>query len=298
MRIPTLAVVCFSVLPLAGLYAESEYPQKRGRVIAAQVSGKVEATEVGGGAPRLLKSRDVLGENNAVSVGVDSSATLVFSNGATINMGRDSKLVISEFLQNPFGTPFSMPIEEAESTVSTTKLNLKAGEVVAKVKKLNTEEGSSLTVTTPVGAAGIRGTTFAISYVPNSDGNGRGRYTLSVTEGAVSFTDMNGNVTLVTAGRELAISFTSRTDPETGETSVIEILGSEMRDIAPDRLEAINQAAENGEVIADTIIFDPGMDPLLDTPQIVDGLQSTAVTVINPPEPVTEVNPLSNIDAD
>jgi len=309
MKIRIFACLCACALPVAASpeeqltkrnsdgVAEAASPvrpkteQKPGRVVAAQVSGQVEAAETGGGAVRRLKARDVFGENTEVSSAADSSATLVFSNGATISIGQKSKLVISEFLQDPFSTPFSMPIEEAESSVSTTKLNLKEGEVTAKVKKLKAKEGSTLTIETPVGAAGIRGTTFAISYVPSPDGSGQGTYTLSVTEGAVSFTDVNGNQTLVTAGRELSITFNSTTDPVTGEVTVTEILGSEVRNIAPNRLAAINQAAENGEVVADTIIFDGGADQLLVIPQLVDGLGAAEVMAVDPPKPVTKVNP-------
>jgi hypothetical protein len=75
-----------------------------------------------------------------------------------------------------------------EPTTSVTRLNLKNGEVVCNVKKLHTKGpgGSSFEVKTPVGAAGIRGTTFSVRFIPAADGSGKGTCALSVTEGEVA----------------------------------------------------------------------------------------------------------------
>lgn len=277
-------------MPVTALFAEEDRSKSNGKVVAASVAGDVEAVGPGSTEAVSLKARDVIGENHTVKVGTASATTLVFSNGATISLQQKSKLVISEFLQDPFSTPYVMEMETAEPTVSTTKLNLVEGEMVCKVKKLSTDEGSSFTVDTPVGAAGIRGTIFAITFQPDTDGSGTGKYVLSVTEGVVSITDSNGNVSLITAGREIEISFRSKVDEVTGEVTVMEILAQETRDIPLERQNRINRVAKDGEVDAELIIFDPSEETLLDVLQAPGGVPA----VINTPPSVTEPNPPSN----
>jgi hypothetical protein len=167
-----------------------------------------------------------------------------------------------------------------------TRLNLVAGELVSQVKKLRTHEGSSLIVNTPVGAAGVRGTTFSISYIPDSEA-AKGTYSLSVTEGEVSLTDVNGTVTLVAAGREVAITVRLTVDPVTGETAVAEILSLEVQDIPAARLTAITQAVADGDEAAEAVVMGvaetnlvEAMGQALDSPPIV----------IEPP-PTTNPNP-------
>lgn len=271
-------------------FSEGIKEKSIGKVIVASVVGDVEAVRPISAEPLKLKGKDVIGENHTVKVGTASATTLVFSNGATISLQQKSKLVISEFLQDPFSTPYVMEMETAEPTVSTTKLNLVEGEMVCKVKKLSTDEGSSFTVDTPVGAAGIRGTIFAITFQPDTDGSGTGKYVLSVTEGVVSITDSNGNVSLITAGREIEISFRSKVDEVTGEVTVMEILAQETRDIPLERQNRINRVAKDGEVDAGLIIFDSSEEALLDVLQDA----SIVPAVINTPPSVTEPNPPSN----
>lgn len=294
MKFPTVLSLFIWCFPVTASFAEAERKTTNGKVIAASVTGDVQAVREGSKTPLQLKTKDVISENHTVRAGTASAATLVFSNGATINLQQKSALVISEFLQDPFTTPFVMEMETEEPTVSTTKLDLLEGEVVCKVKKLNTDKGSSLTVSTPVGAAGIRGTTFAISYDPNSEGAGMGKYVLSVTEGVVSLTDINGNVTLIKAGQEIEITFKSKVDELTGEVTVVEIISREIRDIPPGRLDMINRMADKGEVNADLVIFDLSDKALLGVLPISGWLPA----VTNSPPSVTEVNPPSNFETE
>ncbi len=290
------AVLCIWVSFSAASPAESTRRQSPGKVVVASVVKKVDAIDPKRPSPRLLSDRDIISEKNTVKADVASTATLVFSNGATFNVLESSSLVITEFLQDPFSTPFAMPVATEEPTTSTTKLNLTSGEVVCKVKKLRTEQGSSLTIVTPVGAAGVRGTTFAISYIPSKNGTDKGTYTLSVTEGEVSFTDNDGNVTIVGAGKELVVSFRTGTDPVTGAVTVVEILGKQVRNIPGDRLNTINQVAAKGEVDAKVVIFESTVANVLNTMPAF----GTPITPVNPtpvdPAVVTEVNPRSNSD--
>ena len=139
----------------------------------------------------------------------------------------------------------------------------------------------------PVGAAGVRGTTLAVSYVPDPSGNGKATYTLSVTEGEVEFIDSNGNKKVVKAGQEIVITVRETVDPVTGKTKVTEILEIVIRDIADDRRRTID-GVEDAGVIASELIFDDVLNRQL--PELLDQIREEENVVIEP-EKTTEVDP-------
>jgi FecR protein len=283
-----LSVMSLGIWVATGTASSAESAQKRlpGKVVVANVVGKAEGIEPGSQSPRILKSNDVITEKYTVNVGAASTAILVFSNGSSVNLRENSSLVISEFLQDPFAKPYATTILTEEPTTSVTKLNLPSGEIVCNVKKLRTKEGSSLTVNTPVGAAGVRGTIFAVSYVP--DGSGNWIYTLSVTEGEVALTDADGNVTIVPAGKEVVISVRPTKDPRTGAITDIEILSLKLQDIPQERQNMINAEAAKGADAALEIFVDVMDVNLLDAFQEI----RDAPPIIMPkPRRITRVDP-------
>jgi len=281
----TAIALCIWIVSTSATHAQSGQKQYPGTVLVANVVGKAEATRAGSNSSRSLKKRDTISEKDIVNVGDASTATLVFSNGATVKLLENTSLEISKFLQAPFSTPFAMPIATEEPTTSSTEMKLNKGEVVCKVKKLRTAEGSYLTVNTPVGAAGVRGTTFSVSYSPAADG-GQGTYTLSVTEGSVEMTDANGNPTTVTAGNEIVITFTSTTDGDGNTTLTIADVVNQP--ITPARQLAINNAANDQE--ADNVIFEATDSGLLDAPGFVDAEDGGEDPAADTPQ-VTDPNP-------
>jgi len=155
-----------------------------GRIIAVKVVGSVTVTDVRDPMrPHKLVERGEVTENQIVNTGDDSKVLLVFSNGATVSLGPKSRLSIEEFLQDPFTQPVKVSELVDEPTTSSTKLNLIRGELISNVKHLRREKGSTFTVETPVGAAGIRGTTFQITY--RTSGNA-GSYALRMVEGKIA----------------------------------------------------------------------------------------------------------------
>lgn len=258
-----------------------------GKIVLAGMTGKVEAVEPDSKSPRPLKPNDLVTEKSTVNVDKASTATLAFWNGSTVNLSENSSLVISQFLQDPFGVHNSETVLTEEPTTSVTKLDLIKGKVVCDVKKLRTDLGSSLEVNTPVGAAGVRGTIFAVSYVPDPGGGGKWTHTLSVTEGSVSLTDSKGNVTMVNAGQEVVATVRVTVDATTGQPTVSEVVEFTVKDIPKERQDLINQEAQKGkdasiEVYVGLMEFSlqDGMKKALDgAPPVVD------------PEPVTDPNP-------
>ncbi len=198
-------------------------PVARGAAAGAQPQGQIKAVRVRGEVFATIKAtqvRSTLADNTfitdgtTVTTGKGASVVLVFSNGATINLGTDSALDIDRFTQDAFTTGFNAATITEEPTTSTTRLHLAHGELVSKVAKLHQSNGSSFIVDTPVGAAGIRGTTFRIVFIP--DGAGHATFTLTTLEGNVAVTLATGTVNApavsVTNGQEVSVAATVTTD--------------------------------------------------------------------------------------
>ena len=182
--------VLAAVLPLRAqtpaAASVADAPMPPGLVLVAKVTGEVMMT-VNGSAPVQLKVDDKIEQSAKINTGAKGSVVLVFSNGATTQIAHDSELVLEEFLQDPFASTVKVSDMTDEPSTSRTKLTLKRGELVGNVKKLNHTRGSKFIVDTPVGAAGIRGTTFKITFRPTGTGQAFS-FQLSTVEGNVGFT--------------------------------------------------------------------------------------------------------------
>jgi hypothetical protein len=189
-----------------------------GVIKAARVTGEV--TKISGGNSVQLKNGDTLTENDAIKTGTNGGVVLVFMNGSTIKLGPTSHLRIDEFKMDPLGADINVANLKTEPSVSKTRLQLTEGELVGNVKTLNRAQGSEYSIRTPVGAAGIRGTTFRIVYRPTSDGKAF-TFQLSTAEGVVLF---EGTATTAASGIEVSgdqeIVVTATVDPTTGAITV------------------------------------------------------------------------------
>jgi hypothetical protein len=166
------------------------------------------------GTSVALRDEDLLVQGDVVTTALKSSVVLVFSNGSTVSIGPESRVAIDEFTQDPFAADVKLSEIKEEPSVSHTKLKMTYGELVGNVKHLN--GASTFEVDTPVGAAGIRGTTFRLVYRPK--GNGQAFFSLSTASGTVFFTGSTGAPITVGANQEVDIKVTI--DPTTGAVSV------------------------------------------------------------------------------
>jgi hypothetical protein len=159
-----------------------------GVIKAANVRGSVKKINLIDNSETPLRNGETLIQENAIVTGTgDSSAILVFSNGSTVKVGNESRLEIREFMMDPLQTDITnVAALTKEPTVSRTHLRLEFGEMVGNVKTLNRAAGSNFSVSTPAGAAGIRGTTFRIVYRPTGDGQ-TFTFELNTSEGVVLF---------------------------------------------------------------------------------------------------------------
>jgi hypothetical protein len=183
-----VTVIAFA--PLA-LWAQSQ----AGAIKVVRITGIVSKIAVGSTTPAPLAEGQAVIETDVITTGADSGVVLVFANGASVKLGANSRLAIEEFKMDPLANDIVVADLQSEPNVSKTRLNLAYGEVVGNVKKLNKSAGSSFNIKTPVGAAGIRGTTFRI--VMRFEASGQVTFTLSTAEGTVAFT---GTIQVATSG--------------------------------------------------------------------------------------------------
>ena len=182
------------LLGLCAVTTSSAWAQatQAGEIKFARVTGDVTYKAKGSTVAVAARDNASITQGNTVTTGKGGSVVLVFSNGATINLKEDTVIDIEQYLQDPFAADIKPAELTDEPTVSNTKLNLTRGELVGDVKHLKRDKGSSFSVQTPVGAAGIRGTTFRIVYRPS--GNGTAFFSLTTSTGNVELA--TGTVTL------------------------------------------------------------------------------------------------------
>jgi hypothetical protein len=219
----------------------------KGRIVAARVQGHVEAISKADGQKRVLHDGDSVTEQTEIVTSVGANIILVFSNGATVNVAADSTLDIEQFDQDPFSTQLKVSTMTQEPGTSTTRLNLTKGELIGKVVHLNVDRGSKFTVQTPVGAAGIRGTTFRVVFRPGP--NGTAFFSVTTAVGRVVFTGTTAAPVPIPSGKQAAAMF----DVKSGAPKAPVVL----TDVSPADAAAIEAAAEAIEAAVIDLLFGP-----------------------------------------
>jgi hypothetical protein len=275
-RLP-LWLAIFALIALGTASAQTPAPStlKEGQIIVAKVHGKVSMLL--NGVTSDLHDKDRVNQSATITTGADSSVILVFSNGASTQLSSDTTLVIEKFLQDPFSADIKVAELETEPTTSQTQLRLAKGELVGKVVHLNEKGGSTFTVKTPVGAAGIRGTTFRIVFRPT--GNGQAfAFSLSTAEGRVLFEGEmgpggttpgtpnggqpgngqgNGGVSVPT-GQEIVVVVNADVNPTTGVVTITAppVITSTTK-VSPETQATITLAAQTIVTAVATTTFTP-----------------------------------------
>lgn len=258
----------------------------------ARVNGQVSLTSKETQAVTAAVNHAVITAGTIVTTGQDGSVILVFSNGSTINLREDSVLDIETFLQDPFeAADLKVADMTAEPSASTTKLNLTRGELVGNVKKLNKDKGSSFTVQTPVGAAGIRGTTFRIVFRPDPVNPNRMLFTLSTLEGLIDVQmEGAGGPVQVGDGREVVVEVSVSIDPITGAITVTAPPQIVTQDIPPQTQQAIATAVQAVLEAVQNVVVPPVSTggPATDSPPATEGEGALEIArpIVEPPPPV------------
>jgi hypothetical protein len=219
----------------------------KGKIVAARVQGRVDAVSKTDGQRRALHDGDAVTEQTEIVTGAASNVILVFSNGATVNVGAESDLDIELFEQDPFATEQKVSSMKREPGTSVTRLSLTKGELVGKVAHLNVDRSSEFTIQTPVGAAGIRGTTFRIIYRPGP--NGTANFSVVTTDGRVVFSGRALSPIAIPSGKQVIATFDLNTGQPAGPLKLTDATAADAAEI-----EAL--AAEIETAVVD-ILFGP-----------------------------------------
>ena len=134
-----------------------------------------------------LVAGDILREGDSIKTLALGGASLVFSNGSTVDLKGETNLQISEFTQTAFDGDDSYEQLQADPSQSQVLLELSYGELDGHVKSLRSD--SMFDIETAVGTAAIRGTRFntKLSFDPES-----GEFVLSVV-------NKDGKIDMVTS---------------------------------------------------------------------------------------------------
>ena len=184
-----LGMVAFALLPVL-----SSAALQSGKVQVGKITGSVTIIDAKS-QRKPLASGAVFQEGARVETGVDSTAELVFSNGASLVLTPSTLLELRTFRQVP-SAGITDPYRQIEKdpSPSVTELEVPRGKIIGEVRKLNAL--STFTVKTPAGLVRIRGTVFAVEYRVGPDGVGR--VVVSCVRGSVETIVYSSNVGPVT----------------------------------------------------------------------------------------------------
>ncbi|MFM8549780.1 MAG: FecR domain-containing protein [Verrucomicrobiota bacterium] len=184
-----LGMAAIALLPLMSFGA-----LQMGNVQVGKVSGSVSLIDAKS-QRKPLAAGALFQEGSRVETGTDSTAELVFSNGATLLLTPGTLLELKTFRQVPSASivdPYRQIL--ADPSPSVTEVELSRGKVIGEVRKLNAL--STFTVKTPVGMTRIRGTVFTVAYEILA--NGLGKHVSTCLRGSIvsSVFDKAGLVTI------------------------------------------------------------------------------------------------------
>jgi len=244
-----------------------------GDIHAKRVRGTVTAQDNATKATRPLNEGDIIKQGVTVITGKsrDSSVVLVFSNGAKVNLAADSILNIEEYLTESSKEQIDVATLVAEPNSSSTKLHLAQGELIGNVVKLNKDRGSEFIVQTPVGAAGIRGTTFRVTFRPDPANPGHYTFTVSKPEGGVDVTTQTSTGTIsapvpVADNREVVVDVQGTVNATTGQITVTAPPQIVTQAIPPATAAIITTAAVQAVQAAQDVVIPPTPPPTTPTP--------------------------------
>lgn len=179
-----LGMVAFALLPLL-----SSAALQTGKVQVGKTSGAVTIID-GNSQRKPLATGAVFQEGSLVETGINSTAELVFSNGASLVLTPNTLVQLRTFRQVPSAAIID-PYRQIEKdpSPSVTELEVPRGKIIGEVRKLNAL--STFTVKTPAGLVRIRGTVFSIEY--RVAANGMGKITVDCVRGSVETTVYSSN---------------------------------------------------------------------------------------------------------
>jgi hypothetical protein len=160
-----------------------------GNIRVVKVEGRDAKLVDASGQTSTLKEGAFIRQGAKIQTGKEASVVLLFDNGTTVNVKPETEFAIEKFAQDPFdANGIDYQTLKSEPSSSVTRLNVPEGTIVLDIAKL--KKDSSFQIATPVGSAGIRGTSLGVT---SSKSNQATPVTLAVSTGVVQLKTATGS---------------------------------------------------------------------------------------------------------
>ena len=202
---PAISRVCLSVFPTGVRNQTADLVPEPGMAL-----GNIKVLKISGGRPEwidasgaqaILKEGDFIRQGAEISTPANCSVTLLFENGTTILLEPETRFHIDRFLQSPFDAEsFDYKKTHDEPSQSKTQVGVATGTMVFDISKLN--KNSKFDIVTPLGVAGIRGTSGFVSSQPL---NTKTPVYFGLKTGSVEFTAPSGKSQTVVSNQSIGV---------------------------------------------------------------------------------------------
>ena len=181
-----------------GSSPSSDASLSKGAALVLTLEGKVSVVNSSSVKGTAATVNQFLSPGDSLVTGQGSDALLLLTNGATLSVGANTTFELKTFYQEDFNSEQAkVGSLKEEVSSSTVLIDLKAGELVVDVRKLRKK--SNFEITSPLGVAGVRGTSFSLSSSADS-------IKLSVLNGRVDFVSNDNQQSQVGAEKVLVSS--------------------------------------------------------------------------------------------
>ena len=176
----------------------SDASLSKGAALVLTLKGEVSVLNSSSVNGTVASVNQFLSPGDSLETGKASDALLLLTNGTTLSVGANTTFELKAFYQDDFneGKAKVGSLEE-EASSSTVLIDLNVGDLVVDVRKL--KKKSNFEISSPLGVAGIRGTSFRLSASADST-------KLSVLNGRVDFVSNENKQNQVGAEKVLVSS--------------------------------------------------------------------------------------------
>lgn len=204
-------VLLSSFLAIGAAIAQDAAGTTPGSIKIGQITGTVNAVNPTTGEVTALTAGSVVTAPLTVVTGGESSALLILSNGATLEVLAGSRVEIPLFNQAPFDSSLGSFLDlQSDPSASHVQVNVVSGSVAVIVPQLNSS--STFFVSTPTGGAEVNNAVVVVDYDAQT-----GNTEIANVSGTVNTTNAAGVSTPLPVGQTLTV--TGQIDPATGNAS-------------------------------------------------------------------------------
>mgnify|MGYP001243425166 CR=1 FL=1 len=202
------AIIFRFLILWAAPFVSFSAPKIKPAIILASIEGEAHSLSLNEEFKVTLDQSSVgkkIKEKTIVVTGKDGKAQLLFSNGALITIKPGSRFYLRKYDQKIVSSenvPEPSNIEE-EPSKSILLAHLDFGELIVKAPKL--KKGSTMSLTSPLGTAGVRGTMFQMMAVRNPvTGDISGG--INLISGDIEFSGVDGNEVTLVSGQSIQVA--------------------------------------------------------------------------------------------